>query len=399
MASISGQSTTNIDQVDGFFTSQGGGAVPEPLISGSGTQLYGYGTLPYNPSVSLEFNRGLISSNVFVKSAAAPVYRQFVAIKSDGTLWYYATDINWGTQFFTTLNAWTQYGTDTDWMDVTAGANNWGFIKGGFYYFMGYPAFGQRGDGNTSTTSQLPVQTNPSNLWTRVVFGQYNTALLNTSGEVYTCGRNINYGTGLGVTSGNTTTLTREQSNLTGVTDISASYNQLKMVVGGNVYHTGSNGSFNAGPLILSPADVNGPTLSYNGGDIDKVFGGRSCCIAITTSGQVRHAGQGGGRRVDNVSTNLGGTTGQPNEQFTLLTAAGSGWTHFDLPNTSSGFYVFHFGIKNGEVYGSTFASFYEVINTTGSFNYYRIGSISGTSTIACNMNNFSDAKLLISVT
>lgn len=396
MASISGQSTANINQVDGFFTTQGGGLFENPVVSSAGVQVSGAGTLPYNPGVVMGFNRSPVFPYNFVSMAASGQYYQTLAVRDDGTLWGYVLTSAWIQGMGFPLGQWAQYGTDTDWEQVDSAQNGFGFIKGGAYWYVGYGPFGLRGDGSTSNVT-IPTLTNNSFTWTKLSMGAQHLALLNSAGEVYTTGVNSSYGTGLGVTSGTTTTLTREQTNLTGVTDIASAYQQIKIVTGGNIYSTGNNGYLCAGPLI-SLTTVDGPVLGYNGGDIDKIFCARDHAVATTTSGGVRHAGEGFGRRLDNISTDLVGLTGQPNEQFTLLTAAGTGWTYYEVSNTTSSTFVCQLAIKNGEVYGSLDSSVNVWGNTTP-FVYQRIGTFSTATVVMVDLNSFATTNMAIQVT
>jgi hypothetical protein len=60
MAEISGVPTADINNVDGFFTTQGGGGgiTPNamPAAGVNGTTLIGSATIPTNPNVTLDFN-------------------------------------------------------------------------------------------------------------------------------------------------------------------------------------------------------------------------------------------------------------------------------------------------------------------------------------------------------
>jgi len=386
MASISGQSTANINQVDGFFTTQGGGTSPEPIINSSGVQIAANGTFPYNTNISLEFNRSAVAPYNFVSIAGSASFNQIFAVRDDGTLWAYVLATAWISQMNLPQGQWTQYGTDTDWEQVDSATNGWGFIKGGEYWYVGYGLFGLRGDGST-TTIGAPQMMNNTFTWTKLSMGSQTLALVNSAGEVYTTGSNNSYGTGLGVNSGTTTTLTRESASLTGVTDISCGYQTLRIVTGGNVYSTGSNNYLSSGPLAVGPT-INGPILGYNGGDIVKVFAGRDHTVAITNTGEVRHAGVGFGKRLDNITTNLTGYSGQANEQFTLLTGAGSGWTDYATSNTQSANFITQLAIKNGEVYGS-FDNQTNVWGNTASNVYQRVGALNTATKVSVDLNSF----------
>jgi len=393
MASISGQNTSNIDQVDGFFTTQGGSGISPNPIATTGTQLTAGGSLPFNPSVPVDFNRSPVNSNVFVKMTASGQYNQILAIKADGTLWYYATQTSWISGFVSTLNAWTQYGTDTDWEDVEGGSITWAFIKGGEYWFMGYGGYRTRGDGTTLSSSS-PVLINNSKTWTQCAMSLNNLVLLSSDGQVWTAGRNLDYGTGQGTTSGYTTTLTREQNNITGATFINAGYYATTFISGGNIYHTGNNQGPWAGPLIgTSSADVNGPTLSYNGGDMVQLtaIGSRSA-LGIDTSGNIRFSGEAGQRqRPDNNTTDHKATSGT-NIQWGTITGIGlGGWTYVKMGAQSSAVYGC-IGIRNGQIWmgGTSINTILESI-TTGTNGYWRqigtssngsTGIVAGTSTV-----------------
>ena len=398
MASISGQSTANIDQVDGFFTTQGSGAFPNAVLSSTGTQIAYVGSFKYNNTLSIDFTRSPVAPYTFVSMAGSAAYAQVMGVRDDGTLWVYATTGSWINQMITpggSLNQWFQYGTDTDWEQVENAQNGWGVIKNGEYWYVGYGPFGLRGDGST-TTIGAPVMCNNSFTWTKLAFGSTHGALLSSTGEVYTTGQNNDYGTGLGVNTGTTTTWTRESSSLTSVSDISCAYRTLKIIVAGNVYTTGANNFLNSGPLVGGGA-INGPLLSYNGGDIDKIFAGRDFTVGFTSSGAVRHAGQGFGKRLDNISTNLTGQTGQANEQFTLLTAAGNGWTHFAPSNVTSSTSVCQMAIQNGEAYASTDA-LSSMWDTPVVSKYGRVGTSTNVVLVFADWNSTSGANMGLSI-
>ena len=357
MASISGQNTSNIDQVDGFFTTQGGGATAAPVVT-NGTQLGQVSEAWFNTAITPDFFRSPTTTHKFVKLASIHDYGQYIGIKANGELWYYANVSTYAQGMFTTLNAWTQYGTDTDWTDVTGGQICWGFIKGGNFHFMGYGGWRMRGDGGTDSPI-YPELISSAETWEEVSMSNQTTCIRNTSGEMFFAGYNYDYGTGQGTTAGQTATFTQEQNSLTGVTYHTAGYRRCIMVKGGSIYTTGNNQNLMAGPLVSTNADINGPIITYSGTDITKVSSfGDDATLAITTGGQIRFAGSGGqSPRPDNSTANQQGTTGQSNEAFSILTGAGSGWTYIGGGKTSSGT-NYGFGIQNGQAkIGGTYSS------------------------------------------
>ena len=348
MASISGQNTSNIDQVDGFFTTQGGGATAAPVVT-NGTQLGQVSEAWFNTAITPDFFRSPTTTHKFVKLASLHDFGQYIGIKANGELWYYANVSTYAQGMFTTLNAWTQYGTDTDWTDVTGGQICWGFIKGGNFHFMGYGGWRMRGDGGADSPI-YPELISSAETWEEVSMSNQTTCIRNTSGEMFFAGYNYDYGTGQGTTAGQTATFTQEQNSLTGVTYHTAGYRRCIMVKGGSIYTTGNNQNLMAGPLVSTNADINGPIITYSGTDITKVSSfGDDATLAITTGGQIRFAGSGSQYpRPDNSSMNQQGTTGQSNEAFSILTGAGSGWTYIGGGKTTSAS-NYGFGIQNGQ--------------------------------------------------
>lgn len=168
-------------------------------------------TTPYN-----EF--GLSLTGV---AKLAPHYIGFMAIKTNGTLWYTGQVSFYFSGSSTASQMWRQYGTDTDWVDVV-GHTNYPYTSyymkgtgtGKRLYTSGYNAYGMTGLGTTSGTTTTPtlMKTDASTNFTDVPdkFATGGTAfgVINTSGELFTCGRGTYGTTGQG-TSSNTTYLTQ----------------------------------------------------------------------------------------------------------------------------------------------------------------------------------------------
>jgi len=331
MASISGQSTTKINDVDGFYTTQGGGSGISPnTIPGAGvngTVLIGNGSLATNPLVTIDFNIGITDANSFTKITCRTDTLAMIAIKSDGSLWYWAqagaTYMNWGTADAT----WRQYGTDTDWTDVSSETQCFSAVKGGDLMFVGLGSYRQRGDGSTSATTSWIVS-NSALTWVATSLGYRLHGAVTSTGHAYFCGYNYDYMTGQGTQSGSNATLTREQFSLTGCTDVAAgSYRHCKILKDGNIYSQGRNASNFSGPGVTSTGDVNGPLLSYSGGDIVEIFRGTYWSyMALTSTGQLRFAGEAAYRvRPDGSTTDMKGSS-----SFGLIDGGATGYTHYE---------------------------------------------------------------------
>tara|TARA_R110000772_G_scaffold2143_1_gene7420 strand:- start:6747 stop:7958 length:1212 start_codon:yes stop_codon:yes gene_type:complete len=356
MAEISGVPTTDIDNVDGFFTTQGGGGVsPDNVLTGAGTMVAFTMTAPWYPTINYEFNKRSYSSHSFSKLSASADYQIVWGIKSDGTLWFCAVDNASG--FFLQAipvvdqdGEWHQYGTDTDWTDISSGRQCFGAIKGGAYYFIGRNNRYQEGNGvNTARTNWTLA--NNSLTWAQCALGESHTVLRTSTGEVYTCGQNANYATAQGTTSGYTTVLTREDNLLTSVTWVGAGNFDSSAVISGQIYFTGQNSGPHAGFQSTSQSDVIGFT-AVNAAITDVVsthHQSRYSLIAVTTNGSIRFAGYGSGRgRPDNSTASQTSAT----NQLDILTGAGTGWTSFfGTASDSTGGLYGGVGIKSGSMH------------------------------------------------
>jgi hypothetical protein len=351
MAEISGVPTADIDNVDGFFTTQGGGGITPnamPAAGVNGTTLVGGATIPTNPIVTAPFNISTTTSHTFTKiQVRNDRDNAIIALKADGTLWY---NIGTGVPFSSwavTDSTWRQYGLDTDWTDIAAGNAVFTAVKGGALLFNGNGGFYQRGDGfATSTTSW--IVTNNTLTWAQTSLGYYNAMSLTTSGEVYCCGYNWNYQTGQGTTAGSTLTYTREQLNITGATFIQCgAYNSNRIIASGNIYVTGGNNQNLAGPLITVTGDINGPLLSYNGGDVVFVSPATYFNVfAINTSGQLMFAGGSSNyTRPDNSTTQQKGALGMG-----IIDGGATGYTFYGTTQVTSSTTSPCLAIKNGQL-------------------------------------------------
>jgi hypothetical protein len=369
MAEISGVPTADINNVDGFFTTQGGGGgiTPNamPAAGVNGTTLIGSATIPTNPNVTLDFNISPTASETFTKIV---VRRNddngILALKADGTLWYNIGPFVSHTSWAVRDSTWRQYGTDTDWTDIAASTNVFSAVKGGALMFNGNGGYYQRGDGITGATNSWVV-TNSALTWSKTSMGYYHAMACTTSGHVYYCGYNWNYSTGQGTTAGQTLLWTRDQFNITGVTAVSCgSYTSNRCIASGNIYATGSNSLNSAGPLITVPGDINGPLLQYNGGDIVFVSPPTYWNVfAINTSGQLMFAGAPNTySRPDNSTRFQQGAAG-----LGIIDGGATGWTFYDSNQNVSGSERPCVAIKNGQLLVGGGANSYNLKQALGS--------------------------------
>tara|TARA_R110002096_G_scaffold145623_4_gene303469 strand:+ start:5200 stop:6402 length:1203 start_codon:yes stop_codon:yes gene_type:complete len=331
MGEISGVPTADINNVDGFFTSQtgGGGSGVQVNSIAAGAQLFGSTSLWMRSDVPQTFSRSEAFTTVtFSKIECNRGYTQVMALTSSGQLWYNCDSSTYLGSGFTADKTWRRYGTDTDWTDLAGGNQVWGAIKGGDYYFMGTGSYRQRGDGSTSGVTGWS-NLNSSQTWSKVFFGFRHTWLISASGEAYSTGYSYDYMTGQG-TTGTVSTFAREKNSLTNIVEASGGYRCAWLRdSSGNTYFSGNNANRHAGPLITSGSDQNGPvaastaaahyncaklgTFSYHGG------------CHIDSDGYLRFSGEATGyMRPDNSTTDKKNSDGGYQ-----LTSMGSGWTDY----------------------------------------------------------------------
>lgn len=213
ISSYSGVDMASISKISGLDAPAGGREVD------TGTYFFGDvggsfidGLLNIDTTIGGQmFMKTSTTSHTFTK-VVGNYYWNFWGLKSDGTMWMLNSSSAYNS--YGTQTSWTQLGTDTDWEDLAGGRFHFGAIKGGAYYHLGYNSYGQGGAGNTtSVTSWTQVGTDTD--WSEIAHGEYFTVLVKDNGTVYTAGRNYQYRTGQGTSSGNTTSLTQ----ISGVTN------------------------------------------------------------------------------------------------------------------------------------------------------------------------------------
>ena len=108
-----------------------------------------------------------------------------VAIKPDGTLWYWGED----------STAWSllpvQIGSDNNWMAVSAGEDYTLALKAdGTLWAWGEDSFGQLGDGTTTYSIISPVQIGSDNKWVTITAGARHSLGLKADGTLWAWGSN-----------------------------------------------------------------------------------------------------------------------------------------------------------------------------------------------------------------
>lgn len=286
MADLSGVDTSYIDQVNGFFTSQGdartlsAGVIALDVITGTLPSLMNNeGSGATSGRLQL-WGQTSTTSHEFVE-VVANQYNQFWGRKSDGTLWRYHLANSFSS--YGTQSSWTQFGTDTDWESLGAGQYHTMAIKNGAMYAMGYNPYGMYGSGSTSYYTSF-TQIGSDTDWAIVDCGQYTSIAAKTNGDLYAAGRNSSYGTGLGTSSGNTTTWT-QVSNVSNVIAISCGPSQYLVIEEatagdghGAVYGAGYN---NANSLGISGGTKTTPTISSITTLATSVGCGFTRCLAV----------------------------------------------------------------------------------------------------------------------
>jgi alpha-tubulin suppressor-like RCC1 family protein len=335
MGEISGVPAADINNVDGFFTTQGGGSsiTANPVANSGELQISGQLVIWSNPDVGAEFNRGqLFANHGFVKIQASYNHPQFFAIKNDGTLWYWAqSNTNLSGQFFTVDSQWHQYGVDTDWTDITGGQVAFGAVKGGVLYFIGSGTYRQAGNGTTSNYGNWTVVEN-TKTWVRYQMGYRMSIAITNTGEAWSTGYGYDYQTGLNTTS-TIAVWTREKTLASDWVDAAYGYRcGYWHKSNGEVWFSGNNTSGVAGPQVSGTTAQNGPVLAHANTTyvIQKIFNAfYGSSIHLDSNGYLRFSGAGNNRtRPDNstASATNGGIE---------LTAAGNLWTHYEVGDPS----------------------------------------------------------------
>jgi len=134
-----------------------------------------------------------------VGSACAVTSGYFLAIKTDGTLWAWGTNLGGelGLGDRTLRSSPVQVGSDTDWAQIGASAGASFAIKtGGTLWSWGASTYGAVGRGDQSSSS--PVQVGAATDWSKVSGSLYSAVAIKTNGTLWAWGYNGDGELGLG---------------------------------------------------------------------------------------------------------------------------------------------------------------------------------------------------------
>lgn len=115
-----------------------------------------------------------------------------LAIRADGTLWGVGdnSDGEHSDGGTTKKTAFTQIGTDTNWMDVSAGQQQWvGLKKNGTLWGCGVNTRGQLGD-STTVSKKTIIQIGKDSTWVKISMGGSHTLALKADGSLWAWGYN-----------------------------------------------------------------------------------------------------------------------------------------------------------------------------------------------------------------
>ena len=126
------------------------------------------------------------------KGAISAGYNHTIALKSDGSLWAWGSNVNGQLGDGTTITRYepVRVGTENDWSSVAASYYYTIALKSdGSLWAWGRNNFGQLGDG-TTINSSVPVRVGTASDWSSVATGAYHTIALKSDGSLWTWGYN-----------------------------------------------------------------------------------------------------------------------------------------------------------------------------------------------------------------
>ena len=166
-----------------------------------------------------------------------------LAIDSDGKLYGVASSTLFGASSTWGQLTWTGI-NDTGWTDISAGQNNWMGINSGKLYYLGRQDYS--GAGGTNNTYTTPAQIGNDTDWVSISCGRQHTlAIKGSSNQLYVAGNNAQGRTGLGLTSGTTTSFTLatatnfDSATNSGFTHVWAGYETSLAIQNGKAFFAG----------------------------------------------------------------------------------------------------------------------------------------------------------------
>lgn len=161
------------------------------LQLGSGTPLFQAYTTPHQISTTTGWSK------------IATGYRHVLALKTNGTLWYWGNNSNGQLGNNSTVQTpyITQLGTLTTWTDIAAGNDFSAALKSdGSMWTWGYNLYGQLGNGNNNA-SLVPIQVGAGSTWSNVEAGYSYVIAKKSNNTLWSFGQNALGYLGLGNTT------------------------------------------------------------------------------------------------------------------------------------------------------------------------------------------------------
>jgi len=219
----------------------------------SGSSVSQLGRAVNTTTPSTEFHLSL--SNV---SKFSVTYGGFVAIKTDGTIWFTGqiSGLLPGNNPSYSYYSWLQYGTDTDWIDVKSQAAYpyvAVYVKGAagseYLYSSGYNNYGVTGQGLTSGTSTITrVKTGAGTDLNETVahlnLGANCYSVVTSTGKLFTGGQNSQGRTGHGTSSGNTVYATQVGTDTNWMSYHPGAMGSFALKTTGQLYLVAANSSY-----------------------------------------------------------------------------------------------------------------------------------------------------------
>ena len=257
-----------------------------------------------------------------------------LAINSAGELYAWGENTNGktglGTDVGNTLVP-TRVGTASNWIQVSAGPQHSLALNDlGEMYSWGINARGETGLGTDVGNTLVPTRVGTASDWTQISAASMFSQAINSAGELYAWGSNTNGRTGFGVTSGTTLLPTRVGTASNWVSLASTVHSRMTFAINtsGELYAWGHNVDGATG-LGLSTGNTTVPTRVGTASNWTQVAAGYFHGLAINSAGELYSWG-----RNDHGRTGLGTEEGGTLTPVRVGTA--SNWTGVACGTSSS---------------------------------------------------------------
>jgi len=253
---------------------------PNGQLWSTGANYYGQLGLGNTASYSSFTQVGALTT--WSKASAGSTGEANSAIKTDGTLWTWGFNNKGQLGLGDTISRSSpvQVGTGTDWAQIAIGDFAAAIKTDGTLYAWGYGYYGNLGQGNTTSYSS-PVQIGALTTWSKVTTGNGHCLALKTDGTIWAWGSSFNGQLGQGNTTyysspvqiGALTTWSKAEAvNSNASSAINTS---------GELFTWGRNGEGQLG--LGDTTQRNSPVQVGALTNWDKIEGGNNCCAAIKT--------------------------------------------------------------------------------------------------------------------